>query len=635
MRALLLHAEEFEYTPVQKEVDVAEAAEQGRKCSFKEVLVAMTSVEEGDGEAEAEAMADEIASAASRLGVASVLVYPYAHLSNRLASPERAVEVISALARALEDRGLQVHRAPFGWTKSFSVRVKGHPLAEQLRVVEPGAVGRVEEREEAEEKFHRYIVVDVDGSEYEVTPENWEDAPVFRKEGVRYEALRYFVRNELVGKPPSKEPPRHIYYMRKLELVDYCPESDAGHMKWYPNGALIRDLILDYAFYNVARKWGAMKMQNPLLYRMDIEAIRMLQGEFHERDYIIDEGGRKLVLRFASDPGAFPFVQKVLFTYRHTPLKVYEEALCFRKEQRGELTGLMRVRNFLMTDHHAFCLNEEQGKREYRELSLLFKKLMDDVISGEYWVLGFEVVEEYYERYKDFIKGLIREMGVPALIKIMKRMTHYYAFKSEYQAVFSDGSNVQISTVQWDVKNGQRFNITYVDADGSRKPIPIILHASSFGSIERALASILEKAAWDEKRGLNPVLPFWLAPEQVRVVPVDVDRHLEHANRLADELERRGFRVGVDDRRISVAKKVFEAKTSWIPYIVVIGDREVKEGYYTVTPREGYGVGKEPKLRMTLEELVEELERKQRGFPRRPMYLPRELSRRPSFTGVR
>ncbi len=628
MRALIWHVDEFSYWPVGVESE-AHDAEAGGPREFRDSLVALVAVESGDGPAEAEGMASEIAEVAGQVGCRKVVIYPYAHLSSQLAAPDVAQGVLSKLEASLSSMGLEVHRAPFGWTKGFQVRIKGHPLAEQLKVVSPGR--RRAAARGPKEKFHRFIIIDEDGSEYEVTKDNWRSAPPLAKDDVRHRMLAEFIRNELEGRPSKGSPPKHIHYMRKLELVDYAPESDVGHMKWYPNGVLVRDLILDYAYFKVAREWGAMKIQNPLLYRTDVESIRMLQGEFHERDYSVDEG---LVLRFASDPGAFPFVQKVKFTYRQMPLKVYEEAQCFRKEQKGELTGLMRVRAFLMTDHHAFLADEEQAKAEYRRLSLLFKRLMDDIISGGHWVLGFEFVEDYYEKFRDYIRSLVSEMGVPAFVKIMKEMTHYYAFKSEYQAIFPDGNNVQISTVQWDVKNGERFNIRYVAEDGRERPVPIILHASSFGSIERTLASLLERAAWEEAEGRNPTLPFWLSPEQVRIVPVRVADHMQQALRLAEELERRGFRVGIDDRDLTLAKRVRDAKSSWIPYLVVVGDEEVKGGYYSVTPREGYPIGKEPTLRMTLEELVAELERRRGDMPTRPLYVPRELSMRPIFTGV-
>jgi threonyl-tRNA synthetase len=420
--------------------------------------------------------------------------------------------------------------------------------------------------------------------------------------------------------------------MRKLELVDYCPESDVGNLKWYPQGMLLKDLIMDYAFRNVALPWGAMKMQNPLLYRTDFETIRQLQGEFHERDYRVEDG---LVLRFASDPGAFPFVQKTVFTYRNMPFKVYEEAICFRKEQKGELTGLMRVRNFWMTDMHAFCMSEEQAREEYYGLSVMFGRLMDSVIAGGNWVLGFEVVEEYYEKYRELFRKIVRELRVPAFFKLMREMTHYYAFKNEFQAIFPNGENLQISTVQWDVKNGERFNICYYDSDGARKPVPIIIHASSFGSVERAVAAILENAAGRVSQGRPPMLPVWLSPEQVRLIPVDVQRHMDGCIRVAERLEKEGARVGIDDRDLTVSKRVAEAKTRWIPFIIVYGDRELETNMLRIVVREESTLEKDHVEEMSLEDFAAYFRKRVGDMPTRPLYIPRELSKRASFVPMR
>jgi threonyl-tRNA synthetase len=117
--------------------------------------------------------------------------------------------------------------------------------------------------------------------------------------------------------------------MRRHELVDYCDASEKGHLKWYPKGLLIYQLLMDYA-RELAHDWGALEMKNPILIRSDANAVGELMAEFHERDYRVD-GGRGIgYLRYASDPLAFPFMQKVRYTLRQAPLKVYEEVSCFR-----------------------------------------------------------------------------------------------------------------------------------------------------------------------------------------------------------------------------------------------------------------------------------------------------------------
>jgi threonyl-tRNA synthetase len=630
MKILQTHSDWIEYEPIKKEIPQAEDTER-KIYKINDVLVVFTAVEEGDDEEVAKRAIDEIKEFMTNLKIDRILIYPFVHLSNKPAKPDEALKILKIMESYAKELNLETYRAPFGWNKRVTNAVKGHPLAEQSKVFVPGE--KIKERKEPEEKkdkFHRFMIIDVDGKEYEVTKQNWKKCEVFFKKEKRYEYLKIFVRNELEGNPPKGKQPKHIELMRRLELVDYCPESDVGNMKWYPNGVLIKDLILDYALNKIAIPWGAMKMQNPLLYRTDVSEIQKLQGEFHERDYKVEEE-IPLVLRFASDPGAFPFVQKLSFTYKNMPVKVYEEAICFRKEKKGELAGLMRVRNFWMTDQHAFCLDEEQAKKVFEELSILFAKLMNETIAKEHWVLGFEIVEEFYEKYKEFFKSIIKKIKVPSFFKLMKEMSHYYAFKNEYQAIFPDGNNLQVSTVQWDIKNGERFNIRFIDKEGKKVPVPYIIHASSFGSIERAVAAILETGAWMEKDGKAPMFPLWLSPEQVRLIPVSCEKHLKKCEEIAEKLERENIRIGIDDRNLTVSKKVFEAKRSWIPYIIVIGDKEMKSKKFPVVVREKSSIKKEFRKDYTIEELVKEIKEKTRDMPFRPLYIPRDLSKRVIF----
>ena len=634
MRSLQIHCSKFEYEPLSRAVEGAEEIEVKGRRSFGDCLVSFITVEGGDlrdpGGIGSEA-ADSIGEHARMVKTNTIVVYPYAHLSSSLATAEPAKKVLEEVASKLAAQGFEVHRAPFGWYKAFNLVNRGHPLAELSRTF-VGKEGPLVQPE-GKDKFIKFYIIDAEGREHEITPDNWKSKTEIWDKGGVYKLLWTFVRNELEGRPPSGESPKHIEYMRRLELLDYAPESDVGHMKWYPGGVLIKDLITDYALKKIALPWGAVKIQNPIIYRTDVESIKKLQGEFHERDYILEEEGKEFVLRFASDPGAFPFVQRTMLTYRQMPFRVYEEAICFRKEQRGELTGLIRVRNFWMTDQHAFCTSEEQALEEYRKLSVLFARLMRDTVAGEHWVLGFEIVEDFYEKYRGFFSELMHEINVPAFFKLMKEMTHYYAFKNEGQCIFSDGNNVQVSTVQWDVKNGERFGIGYVDKEGRRRSVPFIIHASSFGSIERSMASLLENAEWMKVEGKQPMLPVWLSPEQVRIIPLNPGIQLAKSVEIAQQLEENEIRVGVDDRDMSLSKRVMEAKRHWIPYLVVIGETEMKSDELPVTVRKDAKLDEDLRKKMTVRQLMDEIKRETEGMPFRRSYLPTLLSMRPIFVG--
>jgi len=619
MKLLALHSDFIEYEITKKTSMAEELPDEFKKDRMEEVLAVFTTVESVDEKNPhiIEDAASHISDIAQQVKTDRIMLYPYAHLSSDLASPQKAVPILKEIEKELKTRGYTVKRSPFGYYKAFSLKCKGHPLSELSRSILPRTGRERKEEEEKESKFVRFILVSKDGKDFEVTPSTWKKNPLWNEQGTAL--LKIFARNELEGNPQKKEKPKHIEYMQRLELVDYTPESDVGNMKWYPNGLLIKDLILDFQENNVARPYGAFKIQNPLLYRTDVPEIKMLMGEFHERDYKIEN--ENLVLRFASDPGAFPYMQKVTFSYKNMPIREYEEAICFRKEQKGEVSGLRRVRNFLMTDVHAFCLDEEQAKEEFLKLSLLCKELMDSIISKNRWVLGWEVVEQFYEENKEWMLTLIKTIGVPSLIKIMKERSHYYTMKNEYQSIEADGVNSQISTVQMDFVNGERFNITYTGEDGKVYPC-VILHCSTFGSVERAVCSILENAAVDQKEGRKPQIPLWLAPVQVRLIPIS-EKHLNYCNELLSEFKT--TRVDIDDRNETLSSRIRDAERTWIPYICVVGDKERESGVLSVRVR---GEGQKS---VVPQELASKIREKVKGMPFRPLALPTLLSKHPTF----
>lgn len=475
-------------------------------------------------------------------------------------------------------------------------------------------------------EFVKFVIADLQGTTYGIGVEDFARCPVFSMREPQYALLKQFVVNELGRKKQTENAPKHIAYMRRHELVDYCEVSDKGHYKWYPNGLLIQKLLLDYAS-NLSQQWGAFEVRNPILIRGDCNAVGQLMGEFHERDYTVDGGRSMGYLRYASDPLAFPFMQSVRFTHRQTPLKVYEEANCFRNEQEGEVSGLKRVRNFTMTDMHAACSSVDEARHEFELLCLRFAALMDDVICRERWVLGWEGTIDFYEENKEWLVDIGRKMHVPALFKLMPQMSHYYAIKNEFQVITEDRSNIQVSTVQWDVKDGERFDIGYIGEDGSKHSCPVILHASSFGSIERTLCAILENIAVDSEGGKPPMFPLWLSPTQARIIPLS-DEHIEAASNLCDRFSKASIRADIDDRGDTVGKKVRNAEQDWIPYIVVIGGREMLSGKLSVRIREDSS-----QIQVTAEHLISLIHQQTDGMPFRLLPLSKYLSRRPIFYG--
>ncbi len=636
MRILGIHSQNFAFEAREKAGSLAEDRDciHGQENIDEECLVVFIAIEQGD-EANprnvAQQLARDIRKRSAQLGVSRIVLYPYVHLTDIPASLDVSMQVLQHTEQQLDAGELQVLRAPFGWYKSFSLNCLGHPLSEWSARYQPQPSDDAETEVSEQPKrkgseFVRFILADLDGNTYDVYPDDFESNPIFRNKSEAIRHLQQFVTNEFERSGEVKSIPKHIEYMKRHDLLDYCDASEKGHYKWYPKGLLIQRLMLDYAA-QLAFDWGAFEMKNPILIRGDHNTVGQLMGEFHERDYKVD-GGRGIgYLRYASDPLAFPFMQKVSFSHKQSPLKVYEEASCFRNEQQGEVSGLKRVRNFTMTDMHAACANLAEARAEFERLCHLFAGLMNNIIASGRWVLGWEGTVEFFEQNQEWLVSIGKQLGVPALFKLMPEMSHYYAMKNEFQAITADGANVQISTVQWDVKDGERFDIGYIDEQGQKQPCPVILHASSFGSIERALCAILENIAIDAECGVAPMFPLWLSPTQVRVIPVS-DKHLESAHQILQSLRSQQIRADLDDRDETLGRKIRSGEQEWIPYLVVFGDQEVESGELAVRLR-----ASKKQEKFKLNELIQCIHEQQRDMPFRQMMFPPELSQRPLFLG--
>jgi threonyl-tRNA synthetase len=176
--------------------------------------------------------------------------------------------------------------------------------------------------------------------------------------------------------------------------------------------------------------------------------------------------------------------------------------------------------------------------------------------------------------------------------------------KFEFNFVDALGKASALSTVQIDVENAERYGITYIDTNGEKKR-PIILHCSPSGAIERCIYALLEKAYLDKESGFLPMLPLWLSPTQLRIIPV-AERHLEYIDRILPVLD--GVRVDVDDREETVSKKIRDAGREWIPYVAVVGDKEVENKTLSVTIREESSKKKKKVVEMNVSALKDRIE---------------------------
>jgi threonyl-tRNA synthetase len=409
----------------------------------------------------------------------------------------------------------------------------------------------------------------------------------------------------------------HIKLMKEKELVEYEPLSDAGHLRWLPKGKLVRDLLIDYT-YALSVGYGAMPVETPVMYDLASRAVSEHASKFGERQYRLKAGARDMMLRFAACFGMFSLMHQMHLTEKDLPLKLYElSTYSFRYEQSGEVTGLKRQRAFTMPDMHTACRNMTDAKRFFIEqLRLGFKSGAD--LDIQYYAV-FRSTKAFFEDNRRWVEKIAREFKRPFLVELLSERAHYWVCKCDLAALDTSRKPIECPTVQIDVESAQRFDIKYYTETGEK--FPIILHTSPTGGIERVVGAILEA----QPRKKAPALPVWLAPTQVRIIPIS-QKHLRYAEVILREVEAAKIRVDVDDRDESVNKKVASAGKEWVPYVVVVGEREQKDRKIALTVR---ATGE--KRSISVQELISEVQTKTHQMPHRPLPLPRMLSRRPTF----
>lgn len=605
MRILLIHSDYLEYETKNKTGIAEEIPEDKMKGHFTESLVVFTAVEAEDEEnpdSVIENAVNEIVRVFGDVKADNVVIYPYAHLSSSLSSPKTARRVLEGMEEALRERGLEVSRVPFGWYKAFRISCKGHPLSELSRTIRPEPLKEEEESEESE-WFILHRGQKIRPEEFDFTSRDLEN----------------LVKYELGELESSGEEPPHVRLMREKGLADYEPSADVGHLRWYPRGRLIRDLLADYVYMLVTSE-GAMPVETPIMYDLEDEAIRVHAEKFGERQYRM-KNKKELMLRYACCFGAFRILSDSFLTWKNLPASIYElSTYSFRLEKKGEVVGLKRLRGFTMPDLHTVCADLEQALTEFAGQVEMCMKTGED-LQVNYEVI-FRATREFYEEYSDWVHSVADRIGKPILLELLPSRKHYWIAKMDFAAIDYLGRPIENPTVQIDVESGERFGITYVNSD-EEEVNPIILHCSPTGSIERVICSLLEKTAieMDEK---PPMLPVWLSPTQVRVLPI-AERHLEFAESLVSEMTANDVRADLDDRAETLGKKIRNAAQDWVPYVVVVGDSELK-GKLTVNIR---STGE--KVQMDLQELIELVRSETRGMPFRRLPLPVRLSERINF----
>lgn len=418
----------------------------------------------------------------------------------------------------------------------------------------------------------------------------------------------------------------NVYWMRRLRIAEFDPMSDAGHLRYLPRGALIFDLVSDYALH-VARKQGAVSVHSSIMYDRQLAPVAEHMKLFGERSYQLQAGNRQFVLRYAACFGQFGMLKDKQFSYRQLPFKLVEVADSYRYERQAEVSGMFRQRRFTMPDMHVFCERDRNLSKAKEQFVKLHKRVLELAEqTGWRYVSLYNVRSDFAEENRSFIRELAEEEAQQVLIRLVPpEKGYYWVINIEYCLVDAQERPVEIATVQMDIGNAERFNIQYRTAEDT-SAYPVILHTALVGSIERYIDGVLENAALKSRANGKPFcLPLWLAPIQLRLIPV-ADRHMVFAEELHSMFERADVRVEIDDRPWRVGRKIRDAEDKAIEYVCVVGDKEQAGRELQVRHRVTGG-----SLKLTAYELIKRVRSQCEDYPYRPSNLPDRISLFPDF----
>lgn len=367
----------------------------------------------------------------------------------------------------------------------------------------------------------------------------------------------------------------------RLDLCHFQDEAPAM-VFWHPRGLVLYRLLEEASRRHLAGE-RYREVRTPQLLRRAVWEHSGHWGKFHDAMFACGEGAEEAALKPVSCPGHIQLVKKMAPSWRDLPLRLSELGLCHRDESSGTLHGLMRLRQFTQDDGHIFCAEEQvagEALRFCRALPAFYRRF------------GFEDIgvalslrpdnrlgdDSAWDRAEAILGEVARGLGLP--LQIQPGAGAIYGPKLEFLLRDKRGRVWQCGTIQLDFVMPQRFDVRYADRSGERRHV-VMLHRALYGSLERFLGLLLEHH--------GAALPAWLAPDQVAVIPVKPEQpdQLERAEKLCAQLAACGLRPRLDADHETLGRRIAIAHHLGVPFVAVVGDREVAEGSLAVRGRDG------------------------------------------------
>ena len=537
MKVLQLDVDNITYTPVKPEARLYDEVER-KEVSINDVLVVMISVEKGDtNETAAKALSD-ISNFMGKLKRRKLLIYPYAHLSNNLAPPEDALEIINYMTSNAPE-GIETLRGPFGWNKKLKLDIKGHPLAEQSRSYGPSGIG--------EKEFKKAKPTSVNTSI--VKKSSW------------------------AGLPDTD----HRTIGEKLDLYSF-QEVSPSMVYWHPKGFIIFNELLKF-IREKQEKYGYKEISTPIIANTALWHVSGHISHYRENMFVFDTEMGELGLKPMNCPSSILIYKSRKWSYKDLPFKTAIFDKLYRKEVSGALTGLFRVQEMTQNDGHIF-LSEEQLEAEISEVIKLVKETYETFKMR--FVANLSTMpdnhmgsEETWEKATDSLKKAMESNGIDYRVK--EKDGAFYGPKIDFDVIDAMGRSWTFSTIQVDYQQPLQFKLEYVAEDGKERT-PIMVHRAILGSLERTIAVLIEH--------YQGKFPTWLSPVQVRIISVS-----EHTSKYAQDIHAKmagaGIRAELETSDKTMQNKLREAILEKVPYIIILGQKESESGSITVRSRSG------------------------------------------------
>ena len=367
---------------------------------------------------------------------------------------------------------------------------------------------------------------------------------------------------------------------KELKMFMFSETVGAGLPMWLPNGFTVRRILSDYIMDKELAQ-GYVHVKTPSVVNTKLFKISGHLAHYKDDMFpLMSRDGDELALRPMNCPEHMMIYKSTLHSYRDLPIRIAEIADDFRFEASGALTGIERTRAFTQNDSHIF-VRPDQIASEIKNVTHLILDVYKDFDFNDY---SFRLSlrdpnntakyfgnDDLWEKSEAQLREVLKEMGVPYYEAIGEAA--FYGPKIDVQVKSAIGHDVTLSTIQLDYQLPERFELEYVDKDGS-KARPVVIHRAILGSLDRFVAFLLEETKGN--------LPLWLAPRQAVVIPVNAQAHGDYAAEVVQAMRTKGIRVELDDRNEKLGYRIREAQTSHIPVEIVVGDGEIADHAVTV-----------------------------------------------------